>query len=104
MAGAPDSQVFIPAHYIDQTDVPGFLTLGVVTADSFALDTFRNRYYEPETLSLGTHLSGGTDAQIGALGEETASILIEADLDGTIVTLGDAGMPRTKGGRISICW
>lgn len=97
IAGAPDSQMFILSHYIDQTDVPGFLTLGVVTADGFAVDTFRNRYDNPETLSLGTHLSGATDAQIGALGEETASILIEAELDGTIVTMGDAGMPRNEG-------
>lgn len=97
IAGAPDSQMFILAHYIDQTAVPGFLTLGVVAADSFVVDTFRNRYDEPETLSMSTHLAGATDAQIGALGEETASILIEAELDGTIVTMGDAGMPRNEG-------
>jgi hypothetical protein len=97
VAGAPGSSVFILPHYIDQTDVPGFLTLGAVTPDGFAVDTFRNRYDEPETLSLGTHLSGATDAQIGALGEETASILVEEDLAGTIVAMGDAGLPRSEG-------
>ena len=97
IAAAPDSLIFILAHYIDSTDVPGFLTLGVVSTNGFAVDTFRNRYDEPQTLPLSTHLAGASDAQIGALGEETAGTLIETECDGTIVTMGDAGMPRNEG-------
>jgi hypothetical protein len=89
--------MFILPHYIDETDVPGFLNLGVVSASGLTVDTFRNRYDNPETLSLDVHLSGATDSQIGALGEETASILLTDNLDGTIVAMGDAGMPRTAG-------
>jgi hypothetical protein len=97
IAEAPNSLMFILSHYIDETDVPGFLNLGVISAAGLTVDTFRNRYDNPETLSLDVHLSGASDSQIGALGEETSSILLEDDVAGTIVAMGDAGMPRTAG-------
>ena len=97
IAEAPNSLMFILPHYIDETDVPGFLNVGVVDAAGLAVDTFRNRYDNPETLPLDVHLSGATDSQIGALGEETASVLLTDHFAGTIVTMGDAGMPRTAG-------
>ena len=39
-------------------------------------------------------LPGATNAQIGALGEETASVLLTEVFDATLVTMGDAGLPR----------
>jgi len=39
-------------------------------------------------------LAGATTTQIGALGEETAAVLLEEVWDGIVVTMGDARMPR----------
>lgn len=97
IAEAPRSLLFALPHYIDHSNTPEFLNLGVMTASEFHVDTFRNRYDHPETLSLQEHLTGATDGQFGALGEETASVLIEDDLDGVLVAMGDAAMPRTEG-------
>jgi hypothetical protein len=46
---------------------------------------------------LAAILAGATDSQIGALGEETAAVLLEDHRDATVVTMGDAGLPRTLG-------
>ncbi|MFJ3490683.1 hypothetical protein [Leifsonia aquatica] len=40
-------------------------------------------------------LATAANAQVGALGEETARFYLEQQLDAVVVTLGDAGMPRT---------
>lgn len=42
-------------------------------------------------------LQGATNGQLGELGEETAAALLEADFDATIVSMGDARMPRDDG-------
>ena len=97
IAEAPDSLLFVLPHYIDETAVPAFLTLGVIGAAGMAIDTFRNRYDNPRALSLDVHLAGATASQLGDLGEETAGVLLEEDLGGTIVAMGDAGMPRNNG-------
>jgi len=94
--------LFAQPHYIDDSDIPGFLTLGLVAGARLELHRFRNRYdrasrdeldpFDP----LAIELAGATDGQIGALGEETAAVLLE-DQGATIVSLGDAGLPRQHG-------
>ena len=40
-------------------------------------------------------LNSSSNAQVGTLGEETTRWFLERQLDAIIITLGDAGMPRT---------
>jgi hypothetical protein len=98
VAAAPESVMLVRAHYVDDSDVPGLLDLGVVTGVRMHVATFRNRYDDATCAAdddgLAVQLAGATDAQIGALGEETAAVLIEDVFDATIVAMGDAGMPR----------
>lgn len=86
--------------YVDESMVPGFVQLGLITATGIESQVFRNRFddlsVEGEDL-LQLELAGATDAQIGALGEETVRFLLEDELDAQIVAMGDAGMERTKG-------
>jgi hypothetical protein len=98
VAGTPDTLMFTRPRYIDDSDLPGFVDLGVATTTDVAVHTFRNRY-DPgpsgaERRQLSIVLPGATNAQIGALGEETASVLLTDVLDATIVAMGDAGLPR----------
>lgn len=93
------SLMFVHPHYIDDSDVPGFLTLGLVVGDHLEVDRFRNRYDQANHSELdpfAIELMGATDSQIGALGEETAALLLEG-LGATIVSMGDAGLPRDEG-------
>jgi hypothetical protein len=98
VAGAPATLMFARPRYVDDTDVPGFIDLGVATATEIAVHTFRNRFDidgvagAPRQLEIV--LPGATNAQIGALGEETASVLLTENFDATIVAMGDAGLPR----------
>jgi hypothetical protein len=98
VAGAPDTLMFARPRYIDDSDVPGFVDLGLATSTGVAVHTFRNRY-DPgpdgaNRRDLSIVLPGATNAQIGALGEETASVLLTDVFDATLVALGDAGLPR----------
>jgi hypothetical protein len=36
--------MFARPRYVDDTDVPGFIDLGVATATEIAVHTFRNRF------------------------------------------------------------
>lgn len=93
------SLMFVHPHYSDDSDTPGFLTLGIVVGDHLEVDRFRNRYDQANHSQLdpfAIELMGATDGQIGALGEETAAVLLE-DLGVTIVSMGDAGLPRDEG-------
>lgn len=98
VAGSPNTLMFARPRYIDDGDVPGFVDLGLATSNGFAVHTFRNRY-DPgpdgaNRRNLSIVLPGATNAQIGALGEETASVLLTEVFDATLVTMGDAGLPR----------
>ena len=80
VAGAPATLMFARPRYVDDTDVPGFIDLGVATATEIAVHTFRNRFdidAERERAQLEIVLPGATNARIGALGEETASVLLK---------------------------
>lgn len=98
VAGDPATLMFARPRYVDETDVPGFIDLGVATATKIAVHTFRNRF----DIDAGANaerqleivLPGATNAQIGALGEETASVLLTTKFGATIVAMGDAGLPR----------
>ena len=46
-------------------------------------------------ISLENALRTASTAQYGALGEEAASVFLENQMDATLVSMGDAGMPRT---------
>lgn len=95
VAGAPEALMFARPLYVDDTDVPGFIDLGVVTTSDVAVHRFRNRFDVAEDRrEMSVVLPGATNAQIGALGEETASVLLTENFDATLVAMGDAGLPR----------
>lgn len=86
--------------YADDTATPEFVDLGVIDGPEFSVQRFRNRYDTIDKDSpdaLETYLAGATDAQIGALGEETTAVLLEDTFDATIVAMGDAALPRQDG-------
>lgn len=100
IAAGPSALMFAHPIYIDASPVPAFVQLGVITESSVDTQVFRNRFDEAATGTvdrLAIELSGATDAQIGALGEETVAVLLEEELDTIVVTLGDAGLERTDG-------
>jgi hypothetical protein len=100
VAAGPSALMFAHPIYIDASAVPGFVQLGVITDSSVRSQVFRNRFDEIAVGSsdrLLVELSGATDAQIGALGEETVAVLLEEELDAIVVALGDAGLERTEG-------
>ncbi len=95
VAGAPTALMFARPVYVDDTDVPGSIDLGVATAIDVAVHRFRNRFDAiAAQREMGIVLPGATNAQIGALGEETASVLLTENFDATLVAMGDAGLPR----------
>jgi hypothetical protein len=86
--------------YVDASDFAGFIDAGVIDSQRVHVERFRNRFDlppEPGETRLGMELDGATDAQIGALGEETAVVIIETQLSGEIVAIGEAGLPRAAG-------
>ena len=100
VAGSPTTLMFVRPLYVDGSDIPGFLDLGVIAGPHLEMQRFRNRFDavagDGQNV-LTIHLAGATDAQIGALGEETAAALLEDVFDATIVAMGDAGLPRDGG-------
>lgn len=46
---------------------------------------------------LAAVLNGATNAQIGALGEATAAVLLEHSSDAVMIAMGNAGLPRCGG-------
>lgn len=102
--GLPEALLSVRPVYVDDTDVPGYVEVAVIEAPpgGVQLDArrFRNRYDMPllaDESELDVLLQGATDGQLGALGEETVAVLLEEDFDATIVSMGDAGMPRDEG-------
>ncbi len=96
----PDSLMFAYPLYIDDTSVPGFIQLGLVTSAAQKTQIFRNRFDELAITGadrLLVELSGATDAQVGALGEETAAVLLQDEFDAILVALGDTGLDRAEG-------
>jgi hypothetical protein len=101
VTGAPGTVMFVRAHYSDDSDVPVLIDLGVASGAHADVRRFRNRFDDatwggPQD-RLAITLPAATDAQIGALGEETAAVLLETVLDATIVAMGDAALPRDGG-------
>lgn len=95
---APDSVLFVRPHYVDDSDIPALLDLGVIDGSGYGVYRFRNRYDLPlcdGEDELDVALNGAMNAQIGALGEETAAAYLVQACEATIVAMGDAGMPRT---------
>lgn len=95
-----DALMFAYPIYVDVSAVPGFIQLGVVTSTTLETKVFRNRFDELAMAGadrLSVELSGATDAQVGALGEETVAVLLEDELGATLIALGDAGLDRTQG-------
>ena len=94
---AYDAVLVARPHYVDDSDVPAVLDLGVGDEQGWEVRRFRNRYdlpVGPEQVKLAVLLNGATSAQIGALGEETAAIYLADELGATLVAMGDASMPR----------
>lgn len=93
--------MFVHPTYIDASDVPAFLAVGVLRDRDLRVQVFRNRFdadaIEPDSDHLAIALAGATDSQAGDLGEETAAVYLCQHEDATIVTMADSGMPRTAG-------
>lgn len=93
--------MFVHPTYIDVSDVPAFLAVGVLQGGDLTVQVFRNRFdldsIAPGSDHLAIALAGATNSQVGDLGEETAAIYLGEYQDATIVTMGDAGMPREAG-------
>lgn len=99
-ANTPGVTMAVHATYIDESAVPAFVQLIVFTSQTVVSDVFRNRFDDAAlagTDLLDVTLAGATDAQIGALGEETVAVLLEEEMGATIVALGDAGLERAGG-------
>jgi hypothetical protein len=92
--GAPESLFFARPLYIDESDFPEFIELGTVIGWQCEVQRFRNRFENLAREDLDGHLAAAVSSQIGALGEEAAAVLIEEQLGGQIVAMGDAGLPR----------
>jgi hypothetical protein len=100
VAGAPESLLFVVPLYADDSDVPEFLDLGLVAGPKLEVRRFRNRFDTPSLVDqdvLAIHLQGAMDSQIGALGEETAAVMLEDVWDAVIVAMGDGGLARESG-------
>ena len=94
---AHDAVLVARPHYVDDSEVPALLDLGVGDELGWEVRRFRNRYdlpVGPEQVELAVLLNGATSAQIGALGEETAATYLADELGATLVAMGDASMPR----------
>lgn len=94
----PNAVLFVRPHYVDDSDIPALLDLGVIDGGGKVVYRFRNRYDLPlhdGEDELEVALNGATNSQIGALGEEIAAAYLVQTCDATIVAMGDAGMPRT---------
>jgi Holliday junction resolvase-like predicted endonuclease len=94
---AASAVLFVRPHYADDSDAPALLDLGVIDDRGCEVYRFRNRYDLPIGRGedeLKVALNGATNALIGALGEETAAAFLVQACDATIVTMGDASMPR----------
>lgn len=99
-ASTPGATMAVHATYIDESAVPAFVQLIVLTPQSTVSDVFRNRFDDAALAGadlLDVTLAGATDTQIGALGEETVAVLLEEEIGATIVALGDAGLERIAG-------
>jgi len=93
--------MFVHPTYIDASDVPAFLAVGVLRGRDLTVQVFRNRFdadsIAPGSDHLAIALAGATDSQVGDLGEETAAIYLGEYEDATNVTMSDSGMPRQDG-------
>jgi hypothetical protein len=98
---ATQTIMFVHPTYIDASDFPAFLAVGVLKGGDLTVQVFRNRFdadsIAPGSDHLAIALAGATDSQVGDLGEETAASYLDEHEDATIVTMGDSGMPREAG-------
>lgn len=96
---APAGTLFaVVLIYVDSSALPGFVQLAILRPDGGESRFFRNRFDVVDDADrLGVELDAASDAQLGALGEETTAVLAEDDLGAILVALGDAGMPRDEG-------
>ncbi len=91
----PGAILFVRPHYVDDSDVPAVLDLGVIDDGGAEVYRFRNRYDIPvDEDELAVALNGANTTQIGSFGEETAAAYLVRACGATIVDLGDAGTPR----------
>lgn len=99
VAGASGTVMFVRPWYGDDSAVPEHLDVGVLTGLGLEVRRFRNRFdtLPSDADQLNVLMMAATDGQLGALGEETAAVFLEEELGATIVSMGDAGMPRDGG-------
>ena len=86
MADAPGSLMFVRAHYRDSGDVAASLDVVSWPVPGCRPRSSANRYDDlcsdgDDDERLAAVLNGATDAQIGALGEATAAVLLEHSSD-----------------------
>lgn len=93
---------FCALTYCDDTDMPVYIELGLVEGGVLTVELFRNRFdivanaaFPP---TVDEWLDSFTVQEFGDLGEETARIHLEDELEAVIVALGDSGMERGSNG------
>lgn len=97
---APSSLMWLRPIYIDDSDVPAALDVGVVLRDRVEIETFQNRFDGAAVDGqdvLQVALASATSSQIGHLGEETAAILLASRHEAQIIDIGGAGLERENG-------
>jgi hypothetical protein len=92
---------FCALVYCDDTDMPAFIELVTIEKGKLHVEAFRNRFDEVAVaefpISLEELLASLTNSQLADLGEETAKYFLEAELDATIIAVGDSRMSRSGG-------
>jgi hypothetical protein len=96
IAAGPQALLFVRPIYMDD-DAPALIELGFWDKGQVQSSVFRNRF---DSIALEgadrfeTALSGATNAEAAALGEETARVLIETEWDGLLLDSDDAAGER----------
>ena len=91
--------------YVDDTDFPADVELGLVSEHELIVERYRNRFDQAsptgadadELASVRRVLATAAPRQVGDLGGETVVAHLETVLDATIVAVGNAGPPRSQG-------
>lgn len=98
VTGVNGTVMFVRPLYCDTSAIPEHLDVGVLTRADLHVKRFRNRFdiLGDDDDQLVVQVKAATDGQLGSLGEEASAVFLE-EQGATIVSLGDARMPRDSG-------
>lgn len=97
VAAGTSALLFVRPVYIDESAAPAQIELGFWHHGQVQSAVFRNRF-DDAAIGAADHfdalLGAVTDGEVAALGEETARVLIETELDGVLLDSDDASAER----------